>query len=165
MHWVNLIMGTLTEMLNALWTYTYLISQNSFNINPLKWYTLYHKSFLFHRTGCHVFLLWHIMDLFEIFVSEFFDNLAYVHTLCDSFICFFTGLGAMCYCSAILRGLMATLIYFWDSCRDKMAASSPRQLAASTFVISYLKKVNIGDNWRLQCVFIVTRNMSFCVFL
>ncbi|XP_038643399.1 integrator complex subunit 5 [Scyliorhinus canicula] len=50
----------------------------------------------------------------------------------------FVALGrpALCYCSVLLRGLLATLMAHWEASRHSLTASSPWQLQASCSLIS-----------------------------
>ncbi|KAG2459897.1 integrator complex subunit 5 isoform X3 [Polypterus senegalus] len=47
-----------------------------------------------------------------------------------------TGRPALCYCSVVLRGLLATLLAHWESSRETLASSSPWQLHASCALIA-----------------------------
>ncbi|GCB82954.1 hypothetical protein scyTo_0023962, partial [Scyliorhinus torazame] len=46
------------------------------------------------------------------------------------------GRPALCYCSVLLRGLLATLMAHWDASRHSLTASSPWQLQASCSLVS-----------------------------
>ncbi|KAM9849822.1 integrator complex subunit 5 [Aulostomus maculatus] len=46
------------------------------------------------------------------------------------------GRPALCYCSAVLRGLLATLLAHWEASREGMSADSPWHLQASCLLVS-----------------------------
>lgn len=46
------------------------------------------------------------------------------------------GRPALCYCSVLLRGLLAALMAHWDACRQPSTTSSPWQLGASCAVVA-----------------------------
>ncbi|KAL0973870.1 hypothetical protein UPYG_G00212240 [Umbra pygmaea] len=47
-----------------------------------------------------------------------------------------SGRPALCYCSAVLRGLLATLLAYWEASREALAVDSPWQLQASCMLVS-----------------------------
>ncbi|XP_034037769.1 LOW QUALITY PROTEIN: integrator complex subunit 5 [Thalassophryne amazonica] len=46
------------------------------------------------------------------------------------------GRPALCYCSAVLRGLLATLLAHWEASRETLAVDSPWHLQASCLLVS-----------------------------
>lgn len=46
------------------------------------------------------------------------------------------GRPALCYCSAVLRGLLATLLAHWEASREALAVDSPWHLQASCLLVS-----------------------------
>ncbi|MED6263348.1 hypothetical protein CHARACLAT_003714 [Characodon lateralis] len=46
------------------------------------------------------------------------------------------GRPALCYCSAVLRGLLATLLSHWEGSRDALSTDSPWHLQASCLLVS-----------------------------
>ncbi|KFZ54583.1 Integrator complex subunit 5, partial [Antrostomus carolinensis] len=46
------------------------------------------------------------------------------------------GRPALCYCSVLLRGLLGSLMAFWDSCRDLKTVAWPWHLQASCWLVS-----------------------------
>ncbi|KAJ3587609.1 hypothetical protein NHX12_011206 [Muraenolepis orangiensis] len=46
------------------------------------------------------------------------------------------GRPALCYCSAVLRGLLATLLAHWEASREALATDSPWHLRASCLLVS-----------------------------
>jgi len=60
---------------------------------------------------------------------------------CKSLLC--VGVGAMKYCSCLLRSCMATLINQWESSREKSAKNQPKLLATTCRVIELMRKVII----------------------
>ncbi|KAK7922424.1 hypothetical protein WMY93_009326 [Mugilogobius chulae] len=46
------------------------------------------------------------------------------------------GRPALCYCSAVLRGLLATLLAHWEASRDASSTDSPWHLQASSLLVS-----------------------------
>ncbi|XP_072407280.1 integrator complex subunit 5 [Chiloscyllium punctatum] len=46
------------------------------------------------------------------------------------------GRPALCYCSVLLRGLLATLMAHWEASRDSLTTSTPWQLQASCWLVS-----------------------------
>lgn len=46
------------------------------------------------------------------------------------------GRPALCYCSAVLRGLLATLLAHWEASRDPSSTDSPWHLQASSILVS-----------------------------
>ncbi|NXG17050.1 INT5 protein, partial [Grallaria varia] len=48
------------------------------------------------------------------------------------------GRPALCYCSVLLRGLLAALMAHWDACRDARTAASPWHLHASCALVALL---------------------------
>ncbi|XP_068596648.1 integrator complex subunit 5 [Brachionichthys hirsutus] len=47
-----------------------------------------------------------------------------------------SGRPALCYCSAVLRGLLATLLSHWEASRDALSTDSPWHLQASCILVS-----------------------------
>ena len=54
-----------------------------------------------------------------------------------------SGVGAMKYCSCLLRSCTATLINQWESSREKFARNQPQLLAATCRVIEFMRKVSV----------------------
>ena len=52
-----------------------------------------------------------------------------------------TSPGCLCYCSSLLRGVCATLISFWESCREKKACNVPKMLTLSCKLIRCMRQV------------------------
>ncbi|XP_059728340.1 LOW QUALITY PROTEIN: integrator complex subunit 5 [Haemorhous mexicanus] len=48
------------------------------------------------------------------------------------------GRPALCYCSVLLRGLLASLVAHWDACRDGSTLASPWHLRASCALVALL---------------------------
>lgn len=46
------------------------------------------------------------------------------------------GRPALCYCSAVLRGLLATLLAHWEASREALSTDSPWHLQASCLLVS-----------------------------
>jgi Integrator complex subunit 5 C-terminus len=90
----------------------------------------------------------YISNLAQIFMGMDFSALwlsaihsCTVHCIALKLLC--AGLGAMKYCSCLLRGVMATLLNQWESSREKSAKDLPKLLETSCRVLEFMRKVRV----------------------
>lgn len=61
---------------------------------------------------------------------------------------------AMCRCSPVLKSLTASLMNHYESCREKQASNSPKQMEACCKLVRCLSKVGgfINVNITMMCM-------------
>jgi len=57
------------------------------------------------------------------------------------------GVGAMKYCSCLLRSCTAALINQWESSREKFAKNQPKLVAATCRIVEFMRKVSAVLNF------------------
>ena len=74
-------------------------------------------------------------------------TMCYFVTLGSYTICYYVMLGpyTMCYCSVLLRSVMATLLAYWETSRERVANNSPQQLQTTVIVIRCMRLVRINS--------------------
>jgi len=76
-----------------------------------------------------------VVKCFKLMKKLFYDHWKQKLMVCS-------GVGAMKYCSCLLRSCTAALINQWESSREKLAQNQPKLLAATCRVIEFMRKVS-----------------------